>query len=130
MVVAKENEIYKIEPNSDIEIIKLYVDEQSGAGRFKVSFELYEDEYFSTKVTSAPFLTVGDFLRLNVVLQEPVEGAKLQVEDCWATPSPKADHPDAFLIIDQYCPTYLGRQVGTAFIENGNSTGKFFISIF
>ena len=70
MVVAKESELYRVTPNQDLEQIRVYIDEQKGEGKFKVIFELYEDEKFTKIVNmSAPLMATGDHLRLKVILQ-------------------------------------------------------------
>ena len=124
MVVQNHDELYRSAANNDIEQIRVYIDEQKGLGMFKVIFELYEDAEFTKMVTMAsPLLTTGEHLRLKVVLTEPIDNAMLQLEDCWATPTPNADDIDAFLMIDQFCPTKLGHVVDIGLIENGASTG-------
>ena len=63
-------------------------------------------------------------LRLKVKLIEPISDARLQVEDCWATPRANADDQDAFLIVDQFCPTDLGHDIDIDLSNNGNAKGK------
>ena len=63
-------------------------------------------------------------LRLKVKLIEPISDARLQVEDCWATPRASADDEDAFLIVDQFCPTDLGRDIDIILNNNGDAKGK------
>ena len=63
-------------------------------------------------------------LRLKVKLIEPISDARLQVEDCWATPRANADDEDAFLIVDQFCPTELGRDIDIILNNNDDVKGK------
>ena len=63
-------------------------------------------------------------MRLKVKLIEPISDARLQVEDCWATPRANADDEDAFLIVDQFCPTELGRDIDIILNNNDDVKGK------
>merc|ERR1719285_259085 len=103
---------------------------EEGEGNFQVKFQLFRDELFTNKVrnSAVPELSVHDELRVRLRLYEPLPHAKLQIQNCWVTPTADAQHPDGFFLIDEYCASDLGKEVNVDIIENGASPAARFQS--
>merc|ERR1712048_1465214 len=72
-------------------------------GTVTVQMNGYEDNGFSTPITTQSVIQVPDPIFIKLEIDTDATNFNLQLQKCWATPSVDPNHVDKYIFIEDYC---------------------------
>jgi len=89
-----------------VENITIITSATENKGTFPVYMFLYDSEKYENYYTKAPIKNETERLYLETGVINPIEGAVLQTEQCWASPTESREIDETvFMLIKDFCPT-------------------------